>query len=122
MNLKTLVSIFSRTIVQRRMNNAMAKILMTPTIFFTNGYLSINTSRGGSGLFMHKKANDLKYDIVVEELLIKGFLVKCNVIQGTRPPKNNNLSSSYYKQQPSYFEQSDLHMKELQVCLLFLLV
>ncbi|CAF2843321.1 unnamed protein product [Rotaria sp. Silwood2] len=114
---KTTTTDFSltKTIDERRMDNAMAKILMTPTIFFTNGYLSINTSRGGSGLFKQKSVTDLKRDVIMENLLKKGFLVKCNVIQGARPSKNNNLSSSYYKQQPSYFEQSESRMKELQV-------
>ncbi|CAF3306212.1 unnamed protein product [Rotaria socialis] len=104
----------TKSMAQRRMDNAMAKILMTPTIFFTNGYLSTNTARGGSGLFMQKKLTDLKYDLVLENLLVNGFVLKCDVIQRTHLPKNNNLSSSYYKQQPSYFEQSELRMKELQ--------
>ncbi|CAF1166471.1 unnamed protein product [Rotaria sordida] len=82
----------TKSMAQQRMDNAMVKILMTSTIFFTNGYLSTNSSRGGSGLFMQKRSTDLK----------------------TRSPKNDNLSSSYYKQQPSYFEQSELRMKELQ--------
>lgn len=93
----------------------MAKVMMTPTIFFTNGYLSSNTSRGGSGLFMQKRSTDLKYDVVLENLITKSFVVKCDAIQGARLPKNDNLSSSYFKQQPSYFEASESRMKELQV-------
>ncbi len=94
----------------------MAKVLLTPTIFFTNGYLSMNINRGGSGLFQQKHSNDLNYEHVLENLLDKELIVKCDVFQGTRTPKNNKLSLSYYKQHPSYFQQSESGKQELQVC------
>jgi hypothetical protein len=97
------------------MNNAMAKVLLTPAIFFTNGFLSMNVARGGSGLFMQKKLKELKADEVLENLLQKGFIVKCNIVQKARHSKNINLSASYYKQIPSYFESSESHMGELCV-------
>lgn len=64
---------------------------------------------------MQKRSTDLKYDVVLENLITKSFVVKCDAIQGARLPKNDNLSSSYFKQQPSYFEASESRMKELQV-------
>jgi hypothetical protein len=98
-----------------KMNNAIASVLMTPTIFFTNGYLSMNISRGGSGLFMQRKTSELKADEVVEVLFQKNLIVKCDVIQNARHSKHTNLSPSYYKQNPSYFDSSDFHKEELRV-------
>lgn len=113
-NTQIRLSLF-RTVAQQRIDTAMMKVMMKPTIFFTNSYFSKNSSKGGSGLFMQKRNTDLKYDAVVENLLAKCFLVKCDAIQGTRKPKTDKLSPSYYKQHPSYFEASESAMKDLQV-------
>ncbi|CAF0965503.1 unnamed protein product [Adineta ricciae] len=107
-------SVSKKSTDQQRIGNAMTKVLLTPTIFFTNSYLFSSCVRGGSGLFMQKKSTDLKYDIVVEHLLADGLIMKCDVIQGARTPTNAKVSPSYYKQPPSYFEQSDSRMQKLQ--------
>ena len=66
---------------------------------------------------MQKNPTDFKPDMVLENLAEKGFIVKSNVIDKARSCKNTNLSSSYYKQQPSYFESSESQMEALLVSL-----